>query len=211
LIRQSDLPFTLFRPSIIIGNSKTGDHMGETRMVYGYLLGIFFSVIKSFGNKEGLARAWNEQNSHEVKLRLLGYPEITKNLICIDDVVGMIMEILKSDHTRKTYNLVNDGPLLMSDCKYIIEQVLRVRGIEYVGGVIDNPNQAEKRALRLTDAYMPYCVLPDPKWDTTNTDKALGDYKKVTMTPEKLRFMMEMFVQERIIEKHLTDNFPHAR
>ena len=45
-VRESRLPYTIFRPSIIMGNSRTFDPQGERRMIYGYMLGIYYSVLR---------------------------------------------------------------------------------------------------------------------------------------------------------------------
>lgn len=37
-VQDSGLPFIVIRPSIIIGDSRTGNPMGEERMFYGYAL-----------------------------------------------------------------------------------------------------------------------------------------------------------------------------
>jgi len=48
LIRKTSLPWTIFRPSIIVGDSRTFDSQGENRMVYGFVLGIYYSILKKY-------------------------------------------------------------------------------------------------------------------------------------------------------------------
>src|ERR1035437_7101155 len=45
-VRLSKLPFVIFRPSIIMGDSRTFDPQCQRRMIYGYLLGIYYSVLR---------------------------------------------------------------------------------------------------------------------------------------------------------------------
>ena len=45
ILRKTSLPWSVFRPSIIVGDSKTFDSQGECRMVYGFMLGIYYSKV----------------------------------------------------------------------------------------------------------------------------------------------------------------------
>jgi thioester reductase-like protein len=63
--KNKELPWSIFRPSIIVGDSKNYDSQGETRMVYGYILGIYYSLLKEF-SKEEIADNWINRKNRDV-------------------------------------------------------------------------------------------------------------------------------------------------
>ena len=59
LVRKSDLPFTIIRPSILMGESHTGDARGErSRMIYGYILAVYHSMLRLFPSEIEFWKNW---------------------------------------------------------------------------------------------------------------------------------------------------------
>src|SRR5438034_121497 len=52
LVRDSALPVTVIRPSILIGDSRDGSALGESRMIYGYQTAIYYALVQHFGSPE---------------------------------------------------------------------------------------------------------------------------------------------------------------
>jgi nucleoside-diphosphate-sugar epimerase len=201
-VRSLDIPYTVLRPSIVIGDSKTGDPQGEMRMIYGYVLGIYGALLKHFGNEKNFLEHYNSGKIANVPLRLRGHPTTKKNFICIDDVVGMIGDIMNSDCIQKTYHLTSNN-IVGDDVKYGVENSLKFSGIDYTKGKIEDRNPVERRAIRFVQAFDPYCLNHDPKWDTTNTDSALKTHKKIGMDRELFSYMLEEFVKNEIIKPYM--------
>ena len=199
-VRQSGLPFVIFRPSIIMGDSRTFDPQGERRMIYGYLLGIYYSVLREC-KRRGIdfVGNWRGGNELELDMRLLGHPRATKNFVCIDDVTASILHILDTATVMKSYHLTSaraiDG-LGMWRC---IAKALRINGVRYVGEAIENPTSLERHVMSYTAPFLPYTVQPDPVWLLTNTDKAMGwRHARAPMNEAMLTGLLERFMAEEV-------------
>ena len=199
-VRQSRLPFVIFRPSIIMGDSRTFDPQGERRMIYGYLLGIYYSVLRECKRRRiDFARHWRSGNELELDMRLLGHSRATKNFVCIDDVTASILHILDVATVMKSYHLTSaraiDG-LTMWRC---IARALRIDGVRYVGETIENPTPLERNVMNYTAPFLPYTVNPDPVWLLTNTDRALGwQHARTPISEKVLTGLLERFMAEQV-------------
>lgn len=200
LVRQSGLPFAIFRPSIIMGHSQTFDPQGEQRMIYGYLLGIYYSILRECKRRRiDFDRGWSGGNELELDLRLVGSVTATKNFVCIDDVTRSILHILDAPHVTRSYHLTSPQPIEGVALWRCIEKALRVNGVRYVGETIENPTALERNVMSYTAPFVPYTVNPDPVWLLTNTDTALGSANARTpMTETVLMGLLERFMAETV-------------
>ena len=141
LVRASGLPFTILRPSILLGNSRTGDSDGEVRMMYGYVLGLYQAAIHSsrIRGQANFSHYWRSMQGKErseyfdIECRLVGWPHTTKNILAIDDCVEMISRILTTEVHHKTFNLVNSDYINGQQIVDTIAGSLRIRGLVVVG------------------------------------------------------------------------------
>ena len=187
-VHKSGLPYVILRPSILLGNSLTGDSQGETRMVYGYILGVHHALCRHLGSSAVFAEHWNNGAiPDDIELRLVGNPEIAKNLVCIDKFIEATLKITKNDEEKRAYNLVSRNPLRGSDIRDSLEYSLRIKNVSYVGDKIPNPTKTEKLAERLTSPFRPYCVHSDPNWEV---DEEIN----LDVSPETLKLLFENFV-----------------
>lgn len=207
IVRATKLPFSVFRPSILIGNSKTGDSEGERRMVYGYILGLSkaLPMAKKFQGEEGFWRSWKalqgkpEEQYPVIPCNLKGYSPSTKNLVPVDDAVGMITTIVKNGDVKgKTFHIVNPHDITYGEILESMSKALRVKGLNAAGDLEepDPKNVVELLSHRHLSVFWPYILNSDPEWDTRNTRKALKDYEPVEMTPQLLDFLMERFMED---------------
>ncbi|MFA6133057.1 MAG: SDR family oxidoreductase [Phycisphaerae bacterium] len=199
-VRQSPLPYTIFRPSIIMGNSRTYDPQGERRMIYGYLLGIYYSVLRECKRRRiDFARGWRGGRDLELDLRLLGNEAATKNFVCIDDVTSSMLHILDTATVLKSYHLTSARPIEGLALWRCIEKAMRIRGVRYVGETIENPTSLERNVMSYTAPFLPYSINPDPVWLLTNTDKALGwQHARTPMNETVLAGLLEHFMAEEV-------------
>jgi nucleoside-diphosphate-sugar epimerase len=199
-VRRSNLPFVIFRPSIIMGDSQTFDPQGERRMIYGYMLGIYYSVLRECKRRRiDFAQAWRGDRELEMDLRLLGSPSATKNFVCIDDVVSSMLHILDTPHVTRSYHLTSAQPIEGMAMWRCIEKALRIRGVRYVGENIENPTAMERHVMTYTAPFLPYTVNPDPVWLLTNTDAALGRaHARMPMSEAMLTGLLERFMTEEV-------------
>ena len=84
----------------MLGDSINGDCQGETRMVYGYILGIHHALCTHLGGNGAFAEHWNNSGLPDsIRLRLVGHPRTVKNLICINQCVEAILRIVRRSWT----------------------------------------------------------------------------------------------------------------
>jgi nucleoside-diphosphate-sugar epimerase len=195
-VHKSGLPRVILRPSIVLGDSVNGDCQGETRMVYGYILGIHHALCTHLGGNGAFAEHWNNSGLPDsIQLRLVGHPQTTKNLICIDHCVDAILRIVRNDTVYRGYNLTSRNPLHGTDIRDSLAHSLRIRNVSYVGEKIDKPSRLEKFAERLTSPFRPYCVISDPAWEV---DEDIN----LDVSPDTLKLLFMNFVANHALKCH---------
>ena len=215
-VRLSKLPFVIFRPSIIMGDSQTFNPQCERRMIYGYLLGIYYSVLRECKRRRiDFVRHWSGGNGIEMDIRLLGHPRVTKNFVCIDDVTTSLLHILETPSIGKAYHLTSPRPISGMSLWRSIAKALRIDGIRYVGETIENPTPLERNVMNYTAPFLPYTVHPDPVWLLTNTDKAMGRrHARTPMTEKVLAGLLGRFMTEEVSARQalaeVVTTFPDA-
>ncbi len=206
IVRTSGLPFTIIRPSILIGDSRTGESKGEMRMMYGYLLALYHAALHYFGGGFDFSEYWHDAGSGRranVNARLYGMGEVTKNMVTIDDAVRICMAIRAGHRTTEgqTFNVVNDRDLPISFIVDSMQRALRLTGFAYdaslppTGLVTDN--RVERAAYRRTRPFFPYARYTEPKWECNH--RPVMDIPRVTMTRKLFDFLMERFVEDHIV------------
>ncbi len=201
-VRQSGLPFVIFRPSIIMGHSRTFDAQGERRMIYGYMLGIYYSVLRECKRRRiDFHRCWREGTKIELNMRLIGHERVTKNFVCIDDVVTSMLKILQVSPLLKGYHLTSDRPIDGMALYRSIAKALRIEGVKFVEGMPQELTALERNVLSYTSPFVPYTTNPDPIWLRTNTDKLLGSHRH-PMTEKILSGLLERFMFEEVSARH---------
>ena len=207
VVRKSGLPFTIIRPSILIGESHTGDARGErSRMIYGYILAIYHSLVRLFANEKEFWKSWEKRgdSTHlDVDLRLYGSPSATKNLITIDDAVNVCLAIRGAhDTVGKTFNVVNAHNLALGSMLESLQSLLKVNGITFEPGlsfanIMAKKSPAEAFAYKATKQLRPYVSAPEPRWVTDNTEQ-LG-VERIRMTSELFNFLIRNYMYTHLL------------
>ena len=207
LVRKSDLPFTIIRPSILMGESHTGDARGErSRMIYGYILAVYHSILRLFASEIEFWKKWEKrgESSHfDVDLRLYGSPSATKNLITIDDAVNVCLAIRGShDKVGKTFNVVNENDFTLGGMLELLQNLLKLRGIHFepelsFSHIKVKKNPAEAFAYKATKQLRPYVIMPEPQWITDNVGK-LG-VERIRMNPDLFNFLIRNYMYTHLL------------
>ncbi len=206
IVRASGLPFTIIRPSILIGDSRTGDSKGEMRMMYGYLLALYHSALHHFGAGTDFGKYWRGAGNGrraDVNARLYGDGEVTKNIVTMDDAVRVCMAIWSAGSATmyQTFNVVNNRNLPIAFVVNSMQRALRLTGFAYdsslpaTGLVTDN--KVERAAYRRTRPFFPYARYSEPKWECNH--RPVMDIARVAMSEELFDFLMERFVEDHIV------------
>jgi thioester reductase-like protein len=124
--RRSRIAASIYRPSIVIGDSRSG-RVTHFHGVYAFIRGLWAAL-------ERLRRRMPEGSLVNLPLRVLGRETTTLNFVPIDYVVDAMLEISQSPTSvGGTYHLANPVPTENRLWLQHICRVLRVDGIQLVG------------------------------------------------------------------------------
>jgi nucleoside-diphosphate-sugar epimerase len=124
--RKSAITASIYRPSIVIGDSRSG-RVTHFHGVYAFIRALWASL-------ERLRRRIPEGSLVHLPLRVLGSEAQTLNFVPIDYVVDGMLEISRrQDSAGGTYHLANPVPTENRVWLPNICRVLRVEGIRLVG------------------------------------------------------------------------------
>ncbi len=163
LVRSADFlsPPTVYRPSIIVGDSQTG----FTTTFHGFyaMLRIAQTLVSSV--------ELDETGFRNAGARLTLDGTESKNFVPVDWVSAVIAHIVTSpEHHGLTYHLTSNRPVTVHLVKDVLEESNNFHGTEFYGsGVeLDNPSDLEQLFydhIRVYNAYW----RDDPKFDRVNT------------------------------------------
>ncbi len=198
LVRASDLPFTIVRPSILIGDSQTGDARGENRMAYGYLLAIYHAAIHAFGGKDAFWESWLKGKGTQVNARIYTSHEVTKNFVTLDDAVNVCMQIRNAGESiRKTYHVVNGQNITMGRIVELMQHALRISGLQLDPRLkaqnLEKGNLVERALYKYTAPYWPYALNSEPQWQYSNVEQLRA--RRIPMTEGLFNFLMQQYVE----------------
>ncbi|HHT9119047.1 MAG TPA: SDR family oxidoreductase [Candidatus Hypogeohydataceae bacterium YC41] len=158
--RQHTLPFTVYRPSVIVGDSETG----RTQCYKGlYAFARAFYLIRELNSKRINGRVCQREPdrfadvklpilhrhvgagitpaptvslhlrtvSVKIPMRIFGDPEALINLVPVDYVVEAIKELSQKPEAHgKTFHLTNPRPITLSQIIDKLTRALRIEGVE---------------------------------------------------------------------------------
>jgi len=180
---QYNITATIYRPAIIIGNSRTG----KTSSFWGFyslvksmylLLKIFKEDLKRNGERSKLAGVCYKGNLVYIPLRVQGIANKTLNLLPIDYVVDVIMRIFKDEtNYNRTYHITNPSPPTLGDINKLVSDSLGISGVK-IADPLDfqaNPmNQWEDFFAETIKKFAPYLQKEEPIFSNKNTQKVLN-------------------------------------
>lgn len=161
---------TIYRPSIIVGDSRTG-YTSTYHHFYRFLeLGVRLSAHPNRASGEAKRRR------QRLSLRVPLTGNETQNLVPVDWVAQTIVALLHRPQWHgRTYHLVARQPVRHRVMMGIIEELLQIEGIEWTGrdGITD-PTALEQLVLEQFRDYWSY-LGNDLIFDCRNTRQALPD------------------------------------
>ena len=169
LAQESGLDWTIARPGIVVGDSRTG----STRNYFG-----IYRVLKSIARLCEKLPVNNDGQRH-LPLRLGFSGKETSSLIPVDFVSSAIVDLsLRDDVGQECVHLTPDQPTTTATLLEAIEAFHGVRGIEFVGpGGVDlaSRNVFERIFDRETKIVGQY-FEDDPGFSTANRRRLLPDF-----------------------------------
>jgi thioester reductase-like protein len=194
--RAVDFRSTIYRPSVIVGDSQTG-YTSNYNGVYRFI---------EFGARLAERMATNERAApgrRRLDLRLPFTGDEPRNLVPVDWVAQAIVQLVnKSEWHGRTYHLVARQPTQARLIEEVGEKLLNLEGVRFVGRqAISNPTSLEQLYFDHLDEYMPY-HRGDPAFDFRNLAAALPDL------PAPL---VDRTVMTRLIEFAIADRWGRRR
>lgn len=196
MVRNSGIPFTIYRPSIIVGRRQDG-RIRKPLAVY-YILE-FLAVIK-----ERLCAKNHQEPSDviDISLRLQAYPTDTVFFVPIDYVCEVTTALFFKPCQDKTYHITGNSPVSTRSIEQAVEKTLKVQNVRIVEHYTD-PTMDEKLLHRFLGEFLPY-FGSKAIFDVSNLEEEFGkesldwDFDK-----EKLTHLIGSYYRENFPE--LTD------
>jgi len=163
LVAQSGLDYRIYRPSIVIGYSKTASAAASESGFYGYVrrLARLRRVLQRRGELDKLALA-----------TLPGDPEAPLDLIPVDAVVHNAVSIARSPSRARIFHLTNASPPQVGAVARTLNRRLRIDGPSFQRDPSGEGPYAAKLA-ELMRFFLSY-VAGGKTFDRSNTDAAIG-------------------------------------
>ncbi|MDO4575794.1 MAG: SDR family oxidoreductase [Planctomycetia bacterium] len=182
MVRSADFikSLTVYRPSIVVGDSKTG----ETSTFHG-----FYAVLKL---AHTLAKRMPFTVGRGVRTLIsLGMDGTEhKNFVPVDWVAGIFIQIFNNPALHgQTYHLTNPNPPLLLDFVEVVQEAVE----KYSEFSQDGEEAASEDWFRENYAmqiaiYEPY-LQDDPSFDTSHVQAAFPDSKCPPMTKDLMMFL----------------------
>ena len=189
--RQGKAVATVYRPSIVIGDSTSG-RATHFHGVYAFIRGLWTAL-------ERLRRGTPEDAIVNLPLRLLGAEGTTLNFVPIDYVVdGMLAISCRADSVGETYHLVNPVP---TENRLWLPTMCRVLGVEGVQLVSENsfletPMTRLEQIFQKQMAFYYQYLQGEPRFDCCRTLEALKNtgIQCPPVTVEFIQRLMDWYV-----------------
>jgi thioester reductase-like protein len=163
----NDIPYTIYRPGIIVGDSKTGAtcKFDNLYLFVKVLLNIKNSFIKL-----------KSENLDDVTIRVPGDPDALINLVPIDYVADAIVAILeKRESIGKIYHITNPNPPRLCELRDLVMTLLEIKGMHVkIDGELEKQSLStvEKLFFRQTRSYYSY-LFSKLRFDDSSTQEIL--------------------------------------
>ena len=167
LVRESGFPYTIYRPSIIVG--RRSDGVIRKPLAF-YRILEFFAMIK----RNYCAKAKIAPNSPFKKdLRLQAGVTDKIYFVPIDYVQEAIVNLFPFPTENKTYHITGESPVSTKWIEEAVCEVLKAEGLQICDEVND-PTKEEKLVQRMISDLMPY-FASEIIFDSSNVREKLGD------------------------------------
>ena len=165
--RDQGLATTVYRPSIIVGDSSSG-HTVLFNGMYMFIR-FFDSVRRSYEERDSRGRI-------VIPVRCVGDPKVTKNFVHINYVVETAMAIFNNPAAHGgTYHITHEQPPTLALMQGAMEEMLGVAGSSFVEKSYfdtQTPTELESFLADQIAFYAPY-LLSEPLFDRSAIKKTL--------------------------------------
>ncbi|MFD2170420.1 SDR family oxidoreductase [Tumebacillus lipolyticus] len=181
---STHFPTSIIRPSIIIGDSKTGE-ANTTFGLYGLL-----RAADIFRRRLSRSQGWDAQTQ-----TLLCDPAVTANLVPVDYVADVVATALQHGQANTIYNVTNPNPPRQGDIFELIKERLsfpnlQIRPFSYAGPLTPESQQFNS-PLSVFKSYWHRSI----RFDSTHTKEMLAKAGKQELDLDlaTLRFIIQSY------------------
>lgn len=184
LVRSADFlnSTTVYRPSIIVGDSETG----FSTTFHGF----YVALQLAHTLRQGWDDLYGDDDDACFRVNLDGTE--LKNLVPVNWVSAVISEIVNnSNYHNQTYHLTSDSPVSTATIHSVLDACCDNRGVTRLIGaktVIENPNDVEKLFYENMQVYGSYWKN-DPVFDCSNTMAAAPHLPCPVMDEDRLMML----------------------
>ena len=165
--KDNEIPYTIYRPSIIVGDSKTGATCKFDNL-YTFMK-VLFNIQNSFINHES-------EGLNDIAVRVPGVSNALINLVPVDYAADAIVAILKAKESiNKIFHITNPYPPELGELRDLLMPVLGIEGINVkIDGQMEHKRLSaiERLFIRHTRTYYSY-LFSRLRFDCRNTQSVL--------------------------------------
>lgn len=178
-VKRYRIPYTIYRPSIIIGDTVTGYTKNYDNI---YVFGKGLSYLKNYetrdkNNYKNSGGIISNNISHSTPLRIPGDKHGAINLIPVDYAAQTIVAISRrTESINNTFHIVNPSPPTLGELAEWMKVATGIHNVKIVPMhefQVSPHTQQEKLLLKGTEAFLPY-MFGEPYFDCTNTRNLLS-------------------------------------
>ncbi|MBJ6726286.1 SDR family oxidoreductase [Geomesophilobacter sediminis] len=160
------IPYTILRPSIVYGDSRTGQATRFTALYHhvrslSAIRDIYLKEIRELGGEKARRHGiyLDADGTLHLPLRIHLPRRGSVNLIPIDYFVAAVLAVLDRPDSDTIYHLTSNRPVSMEELACYCERFLNIRGIKVHYGPAPEgfaPNPAEALFDKFVEPYRPY-------------------------------------------------------
>jgi nucleoside-diphosphate-sugar epimerase len=183
---------TIYRPSVIVGDSRTG----YTSSYHGFYR--FLELAARLAGHPSSTSKHKATQARRLPLRLPFTGEESRNLVPVDWVARAVVQIVSQPRGHgRAYHLVARTPVPVRQIKEVAEELLGIEGVRWAGdGPPDNASLLEELFLAQLREFSPY-FRGDPTFDCRNTLAALPKLPAPPMDRALLRRLIQLAIADR--------------
>jgi len=167
LVRDSGIPFTIYRPSIVVG--RLSDGRIRRPLAFYRLLDFLVKLKKHTCSKvESDPSDWLE-----MPLRLEAFASDKVYFAPVDFVQESIVKLFAIPVNNTTYHITGNSPVTTKWIEDVVSRTLKVKGVT-VKAKVENPTMDEKLVTRFLGDLLPY-FSSQAVFDQKNIIAALGE------------------------------------
>jgi len=166
LVRSSGIPFSIYRPSIIVGRAADGKI--RKPLAFYYILEIL-GVLK---DRQCAKQHKEPSDILDLSVRLQATPSEAVYFVPIDYLTSVTAELFTHPCCGKTYHLTGDSPVSTDAISKAIARTLKISSIKVVDH-IENMTMDEKLIHRFIGEFLPYFGA-QARFDVSNIVEVFG-------------------------------------